>query len=136
MLPVIIPVALAALTGATYYKTKKSMDVGQKNMTPERRQVYDSALKTLKDPVKLRLLADAFEKEGFLAAATMLRKRAALRELPNEVKSERRSLFKKAMASTNPETVRELAAAFEGEGATGAAETLRKYADTIPKQGK
>lgn len=108
----------------------------QKTMSPERVQVYESALKTLKDPVKLRLLADAFEKEGFNVAATILRKRAALRELPPNIKTERRVVYKKAMASSNPEAVRELAAAFEGEGATGAAETLRKYADTIPKAGK
>jgi hypothetical protein len=131
MLPVIIPAALVALVGGSWWKIKRDLGATETNMTPDQKGIYESALKSLKDPVKLRLLADAYEKQKFVAAAAMLRKRASLRELPAEVKGERRKVYRAAMSSKDPAAVRELASRFEGEGASGAAETLRRYADTI-----
>ena len=41
-----------------------------------RKQVYEKAIVELKDPAKLRTLADAYEKEGLKKSADMLRARA------------------------------------------------------------
>ena len=96
-------------------------------LTDERQKIYDNAMATLADPMKLRKLADAYQKVGLSYEADMLRKRAALREQPEEVKQARQEVFKKAMSSTNKEGISEVAAAFEKEGATGAAQKLREY---------
>lgn len=99
-----------------------------KRMTPERKVAYETAMKTLKDPAKLRQLADAFEKEGLKKEATMLRRRAGYIELPQEVKDKHRAVFEKAMASTNPEAIENIAKAFEAKGQTTVAGVLRNYA--------
>jgi len=125
MLPVLIPVVIVGLTCAAAYKVSQ----GNKGvMTPERQVIYDTALRTLKDPDKLRELACAYRKEGLPVQAEMLEKRAALRELPQEIKEARRAAFKKAKECTDPTKVEVVASAFEHEGATGAAQSLRDYA--------
>jgi hypothetical protein len=131
MLPFLIPAALVGLIGGSWWKISKDAKAVETSMSTDQKNVYESALKSLKDPGQLRLLADAFEKQNFVAAAAMLRKRASLRELPAEVKGERRKIFRAAMASKDAPAVRELASRFEGDGATGAAECLRRHADTI-----
>ncbi len=100
-------------------------------MTPARQQVYEAALKDLKDPIKLKSLADEFTKEGCTKEADMLRKRAALRDLPPAAQKARRQVFKAAVKSTNVHGVEAVAAAVEGEGATGAAEALRIHAAAL-----
>jgi len=125
----LIPLGIAALAGTAIYRTLKKPT----GMTPERRQVYTAALNTLKDPAKLRALADAFQKEGLIKEAELLRKRARLRELPKAKRDERRNIFKKGMASKDPDAVERLAAAYDKEGATGAAAALRKYATGLRK---
>jgi hypothetical protein len=102
-------------------------------MTPERKKVYETALESLKDPEKLRSLADAFDKEGLKDEAIMLRKRAALRELPASSKEARKAAFRKGMSSSDPKAVRVLATAFHKQGATGAAQALKKYAEGLPQ---
>lgn len=125
LIPAVV-VALGAATTVAVVRRKK-----HKGMTPERKKVYVAALNSLKDPVKLRELADTFEKEGLTKEAAMLRKRAKLRELPPKVKKQRRTAYRKAMRSKNPQAVLKLANAFHTEGATGAAASLRKYAKAV-----
>lgn len=125
----LIPVAVVALTGLTTVAVVRRRK--KKGLTAERKKVYIAALKSLKDPVKLRQLADAFEKEGLTKEAAMLRKRAKLRELPPKVKKKRRSAYRKGMKSKDPRAVNALANAFQKEGATGAAASLRRYAKAV-----
>ena len=113
---------------ATYRVFRSTKVVG---MTPERVKIYQAALVTLKDPVKLERLAQAFEKEGCTAEARLLRQRAKLRALPKEVKAARRDAFARAIKSSNVDAIRKVAAAFAGEGATGAAANLRRHADSL-----
>jgi len=96
-------------------------------MNPERQQIYEQALVSLADPVSLRNLADAFQKEGLTEQADMLRKRAALREMPEDVKEGRRRALAKGLKSEDKVGVATLADAFEKEGAVGAAQRLRDY---------
>jgi hypothetical protein len=128
MIPV-IPIVVLGGGAVAYFVQKKR----KKCMTPKRKRIYEQALKHLKDPVKLRKLADAFDKAGCKAEATMLRKRAALRELPKSVQKARKAVMKKALASNNPAAIRKVAAKFEEEGATGAAARLRQHAMTVEK---
>jgi hypothetical protein len=125
----IIPAAILALGGVTTAVVVRRRK--KKGMTPERKKVYIAALNSLKDPVKLRQLADAFEKEGLTKEAAMLRKRAKLRELPPKVKKQRRAAYRKAMKSKSPTAVARLAKAFQKEGATGAAASLQRYAKAL-----
>lgn len=96
-------------------------------MTAARQEVYDQAMASLADPAKLRTLANAFQKEGLTYEATMLRKRAALRELPPDVKKGRQEVYKQALRSTDKEAIAKVANAFEREGALGSAQKLREY---------
>jgi len=121
MIP-LLPLA-AALGGLAWWRAR-----AKKGMTPERQKVYEAALASLKDPDALRKLADAFQKEGLAPQAELLRKRAALRELPAEVKTQRRDALRKGLQSKNVEGVEKLAAAFAKEGASGAAASLKQYA--------
>jgi hypothetical protein len=94
--------------------------------TAEREEVYLQALEHLKDPAKLRILANAFEKEGFHVKALALRKRADLRGASEATKKARSEAFAKGMASTNIDGILKLAEAFDEATATGAAAALRK----------
>jgi hypothetical protein len=145
MIPLIpVVLGLAALGGGAYYIKRGTAKAAERQVTAEVRaakaeltgrikQEYENALAHVKDVPKLRALADAYEKQGYKAAASMLRKRASLRDLPANVKSARRDAFRKALKSTNVEAVRKVADAFDSQGATGAAETLRKRAESILK---
>lgn len=125
MTPLALPLAVILLGGAAFYAAKKR---GGTSMTSERKIVYQTALRKEKDPSKLRALAESFRAEGLTAQADLLEKRAALRELPAEVKAARRAAFKSALASTNKAAVLAMANALDNEGATGAADKLREYA--------
>lgn len=127
MLP-LIPIAFVSLGGLAWWKTRKP-----RGMTPQRKQIYEAALATLKSPEKLRTLADAFEKEGLKDEATMLRKRALLREMPPEQRERRQAIMAKAFKSKDPAKVEKIAKAFEKEGATGAAKNLRNYGKALSK---
>lgn len=119
---------LAGLTGAAAWRAAKRPP---KVMTPEQHRIYEAALLSLKEPAKLRTLAATFAKAGFPAEAEVLRKRAALRELPAATKQARAAVFRKAAASLNPQAVKEVAAAFAAEGCYGAASRLHEYADSL-----
>lgn len=123
----LIPLAVAALAGTSWWVSKKrGADYGV--MTPQRQVVYDAALKTINDPNQMRSLAKAFREQGLTPQADVLEKRAKLKELPVDVKAARRDVFKKAMSSQNPDAVEAVAASFEGEAAHGVAHKLRTYA--------
>jgi hypothetical protein len=122
----LIPIVLGAGALFAYKKAKKKT-----GMTPERKKVFEAAIKNLEDPKKLRALAATFDKEGLKAAGDELRKRAKLREMPPKKKEQRRQAYKKGMSSSNPEAVNKLATAFQAEGAYGAAQNLRDYSKGI-----
>lgn len=126
MLP-LVPIAVGAVTGciaAVVRRRRRPL----LTMTAERQRIYDAALTTLRDPEKMRSLAIAFRQGGLRAEADMLEKRAALKELSPEVRQQRREIIKKALSHRDPKVVREVAAAFDKVGSTGAAATLRRYA--------
>ena len=124
--------AFAALVGGAWYKKHKSL---HGKMTPERERMYEQALKEVRNPAKLRALAKEYRKNGLSEAATMLEKRAGLKELPTAVKEQRSAVVSKLLSSKDKDVVRTMAASFEGEGAVGMAARLRAYADTLENHG-
>lgn len=130
----LIPIVLVGLVGLGAWKAIRRPDpVG---MTAQRVQIYQAALATLKDPQKLRTLAQAYEDAGCLAEARILKQRAQLRELPKHVRAQRRDVFARAIRSSNPEAVRKVAEAFAAEGALGAAENLRRHANCLVEEAE
>jgi len=121
----VLPLAVAALSGFTWWKLKRR-NYGK--MTPERKQVFEQALKTLKDPVKLEKLAQGFEDGGCKAEAIELRKRAKYYSAPKEVKDKYKETLRKALGSTDPQKVTNVARAFHKVGLYGAAGKLKQYA--------
>lgn len=120
----ILPAIVLGL-GAAALIFKKKMKGGA--MTPQRQAIYQSALASA-DAGRMRELAKAFRAEGLTDEADMLEKRARLRDLPPEVKAQRKAAFKAAMSSKDKASVLRMVDAYEREGATGAAEKLREYA--------
>jgi hypothetical protein len=133
----LLPVAIVALTGLAWRAKKKRDDeagplYGQ--LTGDRQVVYETAMNSVQEPEKLRALAAAYDNQGLHAHADMLRKRAKLRSDPQEKKNARAEVFRKAMSVKDPakkEQLRQLADAFHGEGAIGAAEDIRRYAESL-----
>jgi len=111
---------------------------GKKGITPERQVAFETAMHKCKDPDKLRKLAESFDKEGLKDPyGDMLRKRATLRALPEDVKKARRDAFHKAMKTTDPAKIpvlERMADAYEDEGCTGVAYQLREYAKGLKGQ--
>lgn len=133
-LPALIPVAVgvASLGGFYLYKQRKYSLA----MTPERIKVYEQALSSLKDPSKLRVLADEFEKAGCVKEAEHLRKRAALRELSPAEKKVNQNRYRAAMAAMKSSQIHGEADYFEAIGADGAAKNLRMKAQALRAVGK
>lgn len=100
-------------------------------LTPRRKVIYQRAMESIKDPTELKKLADAFAGEGLVGEASMLHKRAALRSLPHATREQRRTAFRKAMASDKPEVIDWIAKAFENEGAVDAAKALHDHAEAV-----
>lgn len=133
-----IPLLPAAIFGLAVLGASKAHKAfkNKGKLTQEREDIFNSAMRMLEDPEKLRGLADAYEKEGLRAHADLLRKRAALRELPPEVKKARGDAYRKGMNSTDEVKVRKLADLFEAQGAVGAANKLREHADALSVAAK
>ena len=126
---IFLPIAVLSMVGAAgVAQTVRSKRKSSAQTAAERKVIYETALNSVKDSEKLRKLAAVFRKEGLPAEADMLEKRAALQDLPADVKQARRDAFRKGMTSTDVPKIMALADAFHAEGATGAAENLRKYA--------
>ena len=124
MLP-LLPIAVAGLGGLAWWRSRHSL---KGKMTADRMKLLQAALESKDIPAAgLESLAAAFEKEGLHTEAQLLLKRAALRAAPPEIKSARKEVFQKALASNDPVAVDQVANAFHGEGATGAAATLRRH---------
>lgn len=124
-LPLLPLLVLGLAGGAAYAVSRKPQ---QSEMTPDRQIIFETAMNSVADPTKLKALADVFESQGLKEQAELLRKRAALRTMPPDVKEGRREAFQAGMASQNPESIMKLADSFEAEGALGAASALREYA--------
>ena len=127
----LIPLTIATLAGGALWANSSKPGPAKGVVTTERTLIFETAMNELKDPGKLRKLADVYRKEGLPGHADLLEKRAKLRELPPDIKAARKAAYRKAMASTDAEAVRKLADAYDKEGATGAAASLRKYADSL-----
>lgn len=131
----LIPVIILSLAAGAAYAAKRHDKVPAKGvLTPERQVIFETALNDVKEPHKLRALAEAFKKEGLVSEGRILEKRAKLRELAPEIKEARREVFQAAMKSHDPVAVDNVASAFEKEGAVGAAQTLREYAAALRAQ--
>jgi hypothetical protein len=126
-----LPIGIGLLAGLAYWRSRKKTGV----LTPERELIYKSALDNEKNPENLRALAKSFREEGLDGEADMLEKRAALRNLPPDVAAARRDVYNQALQSENAEGVEKVAAAFEQQGATGAAATLKNYAAGLKAAG-
>jgi len=129
----LIPIAVVLGTATLYRIYRRPRRVG---MTGKRQQIYESALVTLKQPEKLRALAAAFEGEGLIAEADLLKKRASIRELPKSKREERRAIFRRAIQSSNIPAIRAVAAEFRAAGCTGAAANLYAHADSLVEQAE
>jgi hypothetical protein len=129
----LIPIAVVLGTATLYRIYRRPRRVG---MTGKRQQIYESALVTLKQPEKLRALAAAFEGEGLIAEADLLKKRAEIRELPKSKREERRAIFRRAIQSSNIPAIRAVAAEFRAAGCTGAAANLYAHADSLVEQAE
>lgn len=125
----LIPFAIAGLVALAAGKQLSKSDKGV--MTTERRVILESALAQEKNPDKLDKLADAFAAEGLTAEADLLRQRATLRRLPEDVKDAHREAYRAGMTSQDPAAVTNLAKAFAATGADGAANSLKTYAKAL-----
>lgn len=102
-------------------------------MTDKQKKIYAAALHE-KDPVKLRALADGFDKAGLKKEAELLRKRALISEKSPADKKKWRAAFKKGMKAKDPKAIDNLAKAFESQGATDAAAKLKQYSKGLKAQ--
>ena len=128
---VLIPVGVVALAGLSYHFVTKREKQKKTALTPERKAVYEGALTSLKHPPELRKLADSFDHVGLPEHAIVLRKRAALHELPPEIQALRKKEFQYAMTQTEPKHALRYADAFSDTAAFSAANHLRKYAAAL-----
>jgi hypothetical protein len=123
-----IGAGIGALLGAV---VAHQMSKPKGEMTPRRALVYTRAMESIKSPADLNKLADSFAGEGLHAQANMLRKRAALRDLPQDMKNQRRMIFRKAMCSDNIAAIRDVAAQFAEQGSTDAAKMILTHAIAV-----
>lgn len=122
-----VMIGILAVSGIKTYRKKKAW-------TPAHEKVfiYHMTECAMKDgtPITandLRTLAAGYEERGFDAKAKLLRKRAKLRELPEEVKQERLRIFRNVCCSTDPDKIEKMIAVYEEEGCMGTVATLKKY---------
>lgn len=121
-------VFIGSLTAIAVYRAQRPGA-----MTPERDKLYRRCLNgQVRDSGELRKIADQFQSWRLFPQATLLRQRADLRDLPAEVKAQRRATFRKGMSSKNKLAVLKLADAFDGQGCTTAAHRLRLYGSGLP----
>ena len=120
---------IGALVGAALANVSPPSRKGE--MTPERQSLYNAAMNSTSSPAELRELAESFESEGLKAEAEMLRKRAELRELPKEVRDQRRQAYRQMVCSDDVDAISEMATAFATEGALGSATGLRQHAADV-----
>lgn len=123
----IVPVAVFGLAGVAAWQAKKR----HTGMTPEREKIFIAAMRTLENPQQLNKLAEEFQKANLGREALLLKKRAALRSLPEATKEARREAFRTGIRCLDPEKVEKLAKAFHNEGCFKASDTLNLYASGL-----
>lgn len=128
----LVPLLVAGVAGVSAIVAHKRSK--KKQLTPAREKIFNTAMNNLKDPKGLTKLSQAYQQQGLPEQAQALAKRAKLRALPKDVKTARRSIFKRALTLKNPAQVKKIASAFQGEGCTGAAEALNQYAAGLPRE--
>jgi hypothetical protein len=111
------------------FRKQAGSNYGQ--MTPEREEVFQNAMKFLKDPNRMQTLAEEFQKEGLKFQAMLLRKRAEWRSRTPDVQEQHNEIFAKAMASENIKAILGVANAFEEMTATLKAKQLREHATEV-----
>lgn len=122
-----LPHLVGALAVAVGIKKKPEVP---EQWRAQRAMIYQTALES-HDSRQLRIMAKAFADADCRPEAVMLYLRADLAEAPPSVKAERRAALKRGLASFNSSAVRNLASAFMGIGATGAADRLMKRANDL-----
>jgi hypothetical protein len=138
----LIPIAIVGLAALAYRQRGKrdasSIGVDPSNttvntgaMTPERQVVYEEFMAHESDPEKLAKMAFTFQQQGLPLQATMMRKKAALRNLPETLKAKREEKFREIMASKDKAFVLRAADTFFREGCWGAAQSLRDYGEGL-----
>jgi hypothetical protein len=125
----LLPLGIMALIGTSAWAGKKHLD--KKKYTPERKMIFETAMEKVKDAGKLNQLADKFAEQGLKAQATLLRKRAKLRALPEPVKAERREAMRKAFLCKAPDKLLKFADILDAETAYANAAKIRAYAKTL-----
>jgi hypothetical protein len=108
----------------------------KKRLSPEHMVIFETAMTDLHHSGKLRELADSFEKYGAKAEAAILRKRAAVRDLPKSVKDQRTKVYRQALAHNDPTVVEAIAVMFEREACSGAAKSLYDRARGLRTQAR
>ena len=103
----------------------------QAHMSPTRRIEFEKACATVKDPKELRVLAADFERDGLRAQAKVLRSRADMRDLPDDVKDARRTAFRSAFSWKKAADLERFADLYENECAFAAAKKLRLQAAAV-----
>ena len=127
-----IPVAVFGLAATAWYAQRRRAAIPPNPVkAATHAAIFGTAINGKLPPEKLRAMAEAFRSQGLTAEARMLDLRVALAEAPPEVKEQRREAYRKGMSSTDVAGIRNLAAAFESIGATGAADKLREYAGAV-----
>jgi hypothetical protein len=124
----------AAIAGLVAVAGYKAMKPGTGVMTPKMRKVFQHALNKIDPPltsVQLCELADILDEKKLPAHSEILRKRAAMRDQPAELKAAHRAAYRKGMASQDPVSIRILANAFEAQGKVKTASNLRNQADLL-----
>lgn len=132
MIPIpVVPVIVVVLGCGAYFRNRAS---NRGVMTPERQKIFQAALAGgMQDPGNLEKLAEQFESQGLPDQGSLLRQRAALRRLPNEVKLARRKVWRKAIKSKKRDVMMQLADAYDREGCTSAAMRLREIISGLPE---
>jgi hypothetical protein len=138
--PLLLPIVLLAGTGSGIYLLSKKQEpaapalppvVNTTGPTKDQLTIFATALAKIREPEKLKKLADGFEKAGLHGHAAKLRQRAALHETPQAIKQGRRQAIKAALKSTNVPAIHGVADACASIGAEGSAAALRAYANAL-----
>lgn len=119
------------IAGILALAVSRAMKPKQGVMTPAMRKIFQHALNKTDPPLQpaaLLELADILDNLALPAYSELLRKRAALRARPADLKAAHRAAFRRARSSQDPLQVRIAANAFEGMAMTAIAADLRNYA--------
>jgi len=103
-------------------------------LTKEEELMFHEALANLRGPSAVegfRKLAEGLRKFNKPTYAAILDRRADYLDAPEADKKTREAIFQRAMASTKPEGIRQVASWFRYHTATGVARTLEDHAKAV-----